>query len=276
LPWTESVLTGAILSPTDPVLVSAIVGREDIPQDLRHLLNIESGLNDGLALPVVIVTLRMIAGQKLSIGGLLLELALGVAVGIAVPSLVIALERLPFFAVTDSFKPLMAAGIGILVYSMCSVVDANAFLGAFFAGITVASLGGDLSSASHELGESVSEIVKLAALLVFGALLSLRFLGDISLGGFGFAVAALLLVRPLALLIALIGNSLPRHQFWAAAWFGPKGFASVTYALLALRSGIERSDAVFHLAALVTAASIIAHSSTDVPVARWIVRHEAK
>jgi sodium/hydrogen antiporter len=75
--------------------------------------------------------------------------------------------------------------------------------------------------------------------------------------------------RPLALGIALLGSSLDRKERLAAAWFGPKGFASVVYALLILEAGLTSSDELFHLAALVIVASILAHSSTDVLVARW-------
>jgi len=87
--------------------------------------------------------------------------------------------------------------------------------------------------------------------------------------GYAFAFLALFAARPIALGIALLGSRLDRKERLAAAWFGPKGFASVVYALLILEAGIALSDELFHLAALVIVASILAHSSTDVLVARW-------
>jgi sodium/hydrogen antiporter len=91
-----------------------------------------------------------------------------------------------------------------------------------------------------------------------------------------FALLALLVVRPIALGIALFGSGLDWREQAAAAWFGPKGFASVVYGILILKAGIVRGDELFHLLAVVIAGSIIAHSSTDVMVARWFQKAEAE
>jgi NhaP-type Na+/H+ or K+/H+ antiporter len=156
-----------------------------------------------------------------------------------------------------------------LVLWLSSLTHANAFLAAFSAGITVATMSPAIREAFHQFGELVAELLKLAALLVFGALISPRFLGEIPLTGYLFAAVALFVARPVSLAIALVGSSLRVRERIAAAWFGPKGFASVVYGLLILRSGVAARSVLFHLVALVVVASIIAHSSTDVVVARW-------
>jgi NhaP-type Na+/H+ or K+/H+ antiporter len=79
----------------------------------------------------------------------------------------------------------------------------------------------------------------------------------------------LIVVRPVALLLALWGSELDWSERLTAAWFGPKGFASVVYGLIILSAGVRNADEIFHLIALVIAASIVAHSSTDVLIARW-------
>ena len=114
-----------------------------------------------------------------------------------------------------------------------------------------------------------TELLKLAAILVFGALITPAFLfREIPLTGWVLAVLTLVLARPLALFVSFRGTSLPRDQQLAAMWFGPKGFASVVYGLLVLESGIDDAQRIFHLVGLVIVISIIAHSSTDVLVAR--------
>jgi NhaP-type Na+/H+ or K+/H+ antiporter len=118
--------------------------------------------------------------------------------------------------------------------------------------------------------------LKLAALLVLGALMSPSFLAEIPWSGYVFAVLVLFLARPLALALALLGSELDWREWVAAAWFGPKGFASVVYGLLILHSAVEGGDLMFHLIALVTVLSIVAHSSTDVLVARWLRRAPGK
>jgi len=269
LDWPEALLIGAILAPTDPVFAAALVGNDKVPARLRHLLNVESGVNDGLALPFVVVLLAVTAGSgDLHLTTLAWELALGIAIGVVVPWAAIRLERTRFFAVSPEYLPLNAVAIGLLVLALGKASHGNLFLAAFAAGITVATVGSAQREAFEHFGELVAEILKLAALLVFGALLAPSFFGEIPLAGWVFAVLALIVARPVALWISFLRSRLgPREQF-AAMWFGPKGFASVVYGLLVLASGIAAADEVFHLVALTIVLSIIAHSSTDVLVAR--------
>jgi NhaP-type Na+/H+ or K+/H+ antiporter len=271
LPWLEAFLLGAVLAPTDPVFASAIVGRKEVPMRLRHVLNVESGVNDGLALPVVLVLLAAAGGTEADGWELTQEIVLGVVVGVLVPLVVLSLEKLPFLASRAGLQPLLTVSIGLLVLAICGATHANLFLGAFAAGITVASYGPAFRHEFEQFGELVAELLKLAAILVFGALITPDFLfREIPLAGWAFAVLALVASRPLALLVSFAGSRFPARQQMAAMWFGPKGFASVVYGLLVLESGIDRSGEIFHLAALVIFLSILAHSSTDVFVAKTL------
>lgn len=268
LPWAESFLVGAVLSPTDPVFASAIVGREEVPGRLRHLLNVESGVNDGLALPFVVILLALVGQEKAEFGKILGELALGIAIGVVVPWIALRLERSRLFSLSARYEPLYAFAVGILVYALALTVHANLFLAAFAAGITTVTVSPRFKDAFHEFGELLTELFKLAAILIFGALISPAFLGEIGVGGYIFALLALFVVRPLAILISFIGSRIAWKEWVAVAWFGPKGFASVVYGLLVLESGVALADQMFHIIALAVAVSILLHSSTDVVVAR--------
>lgn len=269
LPWLESFLIAAVLAPTDPVFAAAIVGRKEVPQRLRHILNVESGVNDGLALPIVLVLLAAAGGTDTSGWVLLEEILVGIAVGVVVPWVTLRLERLPQFQATKNLEPLLIVSIGLLVLAISLATHANLFLAAFAAGVTVATTGPDFRHEFEQFGELVSELLKLAAILVFGALITPDFLfEEISIAGWVFALLALVVARPLALLVSLWHSPLGLRERAAAMWFGPKGFASVVYGLIVLESGIELADELFHLVALVIVLSILAHSSTDVVVAK--------
>ncbi len=276
LPWLPSFIVGAVLCPTDPVFAAAIVGRKEIPARLRHLLNVESGLNDGLALPIVLVLLAVSTGNSVGWTMLGFEIGAGVVLGVALPWAGALIERTRFFAVAETYQPLYAFSLGLMIYAIAGLTHANVYLAAFAAGITVVTVSTQLRDEFHRFGETVAELFKLAALLVFGALISPRFFGEISWPGYAFAVLALVVARPLALGLALWGSDLPRRECIAASWFGPKGFASVVYGLLLLNSGAAYANEMFHYIALVISISIIAHSSTDVLVARWFTAEPDK
>ncbi|GAA3231155.1 cation:proton antiporter [Actinocorallia longicatena] len=270
LGWVESLLIGAILAPTDPVFAAALVGNDRVPPRLRQLLNVESGVNDGLALPFVVLFLAVAAGSDdLHLGELGTELLVGIVIGVAVPWAALMLERTRLFSASTQYEPLNAVAIGLLVLALGKATHGNLFLAAFAAGITVATFGERQRESFEHFGELVAEILKLAALLVFGALITPAMLGGIGWTGWAFAILALLVARPVAVWISFLRSGLSGREQAAVMWFGPKGFASVVYGLLVLESGILHAQDIFALVAVTIVLSILAHSSTDIVVARW-------
>lgn len=274
LPWTECFLLGAVLSPTDPVLASAIVGRAEVPRRVRGLLNVESGMNDGLALPLVVVLLAVDRLQPVQGWQVLFEIAVGVLLGIAIPWLAVRLEALPWFAASAPYQPLNTFAVGLIVLSLAQLIGVNLFLAGFASGITLGAIGPDFRDAFAPLGELIAELFKLAALLVVGALLPLSFFVHTPLRQWIFVLLVLLVVRTVAIEFSLLGSALDWRERVTVAWFGPKGFASILFGMLILREGTQHAILLFHLVALVVAASVIAHSSTDVLFARWFGRRE--
>lgn len=268
LDWPTAFLVGAILSPTDPVFAAAIVGRDDVPLRLRRLLNVESGLNDGLALPFVLIFLATAANQDAHLGEVAVELVAGLALGIAIPAVVVLAWRLRILTAEPRLQALGPLAIAVMLYAACHLTHANPYLAAFAAGSTIATLDHVTAERFEHFGDLLSEVTKFAALLVFGALITPERLGDLTAGDWLVAVIAILLVRPAAMLLSLLRTTLPTRQRWVAAWFGPKGFASVVYGLLVLQAGLPTGDHVFDLVAITIALSIVLHSSTDVPIAK--------
>ncbi|GAA2973312.1 cation:proton antiporter [Streptomyces enissocaesilis] len=272
LDWTTSFLVGAVLAPTDPVFASAIVGRKEVPSKLRQLLNIESGINDGLALPVVLILIAA-AGPaadtaEASLGAIGLELVLGLVFGVVLPLAANSVVRFRLLGAEPKLQPLLPLAIGIMLYALCHLTHANPYLAAFSAGAVLTAVAPEGKTAFEPLGEALSELAKFAALLVFGALLTPQLFGDLPIGGYIAVILAIVLIRPGSLLLSLIGTRFDRRERLVAAWFGPKGFASVVYGLLVLQAGIPQSEEAFTLIAVCIAFSIVAHSSTDVPIAR--------
>ncbi|MEV4477382.1 cation:proton antiporter [Nonomuraea sp. NPDC049504] len=268
LDWPHAFLLGAVLAPTDPVFAAAVIGRPEVPHRVRHLLNVESGLNDGLALPVVLVLVGLAGHRDAHVLTLLTEVGAGVVVGLVVASAAVLVLRFSGLRVTSKYQPFSALAVALLVLTICSATHANLFLGAFTAGVTVATAGPELKESFQQLGEQIAELLKLLSVFVFAALLTVDSLTAPGWRGWLFALLVLALARPMALLLVLTRSPLDRYERFSVAWFGPKGFASVVYAVIVLGSGIPLAGEVFALTALAVTLSILAHSSTDVLVAR--------
>ncbi|MFC4116970.1 cation:proton antiporter [Nonomuraea zeae] len=158
--------------------------------------------------------------------------------------------------------------LGVETLAEALARQANPFPDAFAAGITVATFDERQRTSFEHFGELIAELFKLAALLVFGALITPALLGSVGWTGWLFAILALVLARPAAIWLSFLGSGLSVREQAAVAWFGPKGFASVVYALIVLSSGIAAAQQVFQLVAVTIVASILLHSSTDIVVAR--------
>jgi NhaP-type Na+/H+ or K+/H+ antiporter len=237
---------------------------------LRRLLNVESGLNDGLALPFVLIFLATAQHESSQWTKILEELMLGLVLGFAVAAVVALAWRSRILTAEPRLQPLGPMAIAIVVYAGCHLTHANPYLAAFAAGSTLATLDPVVAERFEPFGDLLAELTKFAALLVFGALITPERLSHLGWQGWLLAVVAIVVVRPVSLLVSLLRTRMPRRERLTAAWFGPKGFASVVYGLLALQSGIPDNQLVFDLVAVTIALSIVLHSSTDVPVAKLL------
>src|SRR3954470_10485541 len=279
LSWTQAFLVGALLSPTDPVLSSSVVTNPRVPRLIRHSLNLESGLNDGLALPPV---LALVAALKVGDDDfvwwhfVLQDVALGFAFGVAIG--LAASRLLPRGGpLTESIpahqRALYALGVAFLTYGVTTLPPhGNGFIAVYVCAITLGIRRPDIRGYVEARADDIVEIVKLGIFVVFGSLLTLD---GLFLGGWAavaIAVVTLLVARPVALAIALTGTGVSRAALAFMAWFGPKGVATMTFSLLVLGSGVAAGERIFDLAALVVLCSIVAHGLSDTPGSEWMAR----
>ena len=268
LDWTQSFLVGALLSPTDPVLSSSVVTNPRVPRMVRHSLNLESGLNDGLALPAVLAFAYALDPSKSDFVWwkfVLQDVSLGFAVGLAV-GFVTSFPR-------PDEKSLYAIGVAFATYALAHAINGNGLIAVFVCAITLGIRRNDIRGAFVREAYDIIEIVKLAIFVVFGSLLTFDGLFGDGAAAVAIVVFTLVLARPLAVLVSLIGTrtDLPTRVFMG--WFGPKGVATMTFSLLVLGEGIAAGDRIFNIAALAVFVSILAHGLSDTPGAEAIARH---
>jgi NhaP-type Na+/H+ or K+/H+ antiporter len=282
LGWTECLLLGALLAPTDPVLSSSVVTNPRVPRLVRHSLNLESGLNDGLALPAVLAfsaALRIGEDDFTWWSFVLQDVTLGFAFGVAIgflASVVLPRARGLRESIPDHQKSLYVLGTAFATYGVAVLPpEGNGLIAVFVCAITLGNRRPDLRATFEHRADDIVEIVKLGVFVVFGALLTLDGLFGDGWAAVAVVAATLLIARPVAVWIALIGTRTPADWTWFMAWFGPKGVATMTFSLLVLADQIPSNERIFNLAALCVFVSIIAHGVTDTPGAEWLARRTA-
>jgi NhaP-type Na+/H+ or K+/H+ antiporter len=213
---------------------------------LRRALNVESGLNDGIATPIVVFTLAVIASDlgleghgHEGAGGALLELALGVFVGLAVglvSAILIAFGSRRKWIVAGG-RRLATLAAALTSFALAVALDGNGFIAAFVAGIAFgAGLPADVVDVEEvgELPELMGELLALAVWFFFGAALLPLALDHLSVSTLAYALLSLTLIRMIPVALSLVGTGLDRPTVLFVGWFGPRGLASVVFALLAV------------------------------------------
>ncbi|HKB51597.1 MAG TPA: cation:proton antiporter [Solirubrobacterales bacterium] len=276
LSWAEAFLLAAVLSPTDPVVTSAVVTSRLVPSAVRHTLNLESGLNDGLALPFVLFFL-VLATPGGSPGGeaakLLGEALAGGAIGAGLGALGGRLHHhLPGGGMTARYEGIYAVGFALVAFGLSEVTIGNGLIAAFVCGIAMAASEREVPQGFVEFAENASTIFQVLTFFVFGALIVATGFDHSIPPLVVFVAFALLAARPLAVQLSFLRTGLPRSQKAFMAWFGPKGVASMLFALFVLKSGVEQGELIFDVAAIAILSSIVAHGLTDTLGARWMAR----
>jgi NhaP-type Na+/H+ or K+/H+ antiporter len=272
LGWTECFLLGSLLAPTDPVLSSSVVTNARVPRLVRHSLNLESGMNDGLALPAVLAFTAALVGSGDFVWWrfVLQDVGLGFAYGVV-------MGLLASLAVPARNHSLYGLGVAFATYGVTLLPpEGNGLIAVFTCAIVLGIRRPRIRDAFEQDAHDVVEIVKLGIFVVFGALLTFDGLFGDGWAAVAIVALTLLVARPVAIWVALAGTGLSATLKGFMAWFGPKGVATMTFSLLVLSSGFEGDERIFDLAALCVFVSILAHGLTDTPGAEWISKREGR
>ena len=276
--WLEAALLAAILAPTDAALGQAVVSNPLVPVRVRQTLNVESGLNDGIALPVVLVLAALAGatdGEAQDAGEWLrfavLAVTLGPAVGVAVGW---AGGRWLEWGVAAGwintpFERLSSLGLALLAFAGAELVGGNGFIAAFVAGLTLGNVARNVCETLYQFGETEGQLLTLLVFVAFGAVMVPDAIAHITPLHVGYVLLSLTVIRMLPVAISLMGTGLRLPSVAFVGWFGPRGLASILFALVVVEEG--RLGAGEELQAIVTLtvfASAMLHGMTAYPLAR--------
>jgi len=235
----EAALIGAVLAPTDAALGQAIVTNPRIPVKIRQALNVESGLNDGGAIPFFYFFLAFAVAeasgapeQSLAMSALVL-IGIGVVVGLVVGFLgtwlVDAAEKRGWM--TGTFKWIAFLALALIAWVTAETLGGSGFIAAFVGGLAVAASGRDIGEAALEFAETEGQVLNLAVFFILG-LFAATLMAGFSLAVLLYAVLSLTLIRMLPVAVSLIGTGLSRTTVLVMGWFGPRGLASIVLLLI--------------------------------------------
>ena len=272
------VLMALILSPTDAALGQAVVKSEYIPLRIRQSISVESGLNDGIALPPILVCLVLLGAEAGSyeggwLGFVIRQVTLGPLVGLAVGWvggwLIQSMADKGWME--ETFQRLSALPLAILAYAFAESVSGNGFIAAFVAGLglTIGAPSADIRHRIQEFAETEGTQFILVVFLLFGLVMVPVAAQHWGLPEVIYSLASLTVIRMIPVAISLTGAKLDWQTIAFIGWFGPRGIASVLYLLIAVAgigfAGYEQTMSVVVLTVII---SVFAHGVTAIPLSR--------
>ncbi len=272
------IMMALILSPTDAALGQAVVKSEDVPLRIRQSISVESGLNDGIALPPILICMALLGAEAGDhegawLGFVLKQIILGPIVGLAVGwvggTLIQRMSDRDWME--ETFQRLSALPMAILAFALAESVGGNGFIAAFVAGLGL-TMGITSTQVRHqiqEFGETEGTQLILVVFLIFGLALVPAAAPYWGVRELVYALASLTVLRMVPVAISMIGGNLDWKTIAFVGWFGPRGIASVLYLLMAVAAlGIEGNETIMAVIVLTIAISVYAHGISAAPLSR--------
>ncbi len=281
LEFWEAAALAILLAPTDAALGQAVVSSKLVPVRIRQALNVESGLNDGIVLPVLLLVLSfagMAEGGGVGYWGrfVALQLILGPLVGVAVGYLggrVVAWCGENGW-MTHTFQDLSALGLSLLAFAGAELIGGNGFIAAFAAGITIGNCCRSVCTCLYEFAEAEGQLLTLLIFMVVGLVMVPLVLEHMSWQLLVYGVLSLTIIRMLPVALSVIGLGLQPATTVFLGWFGPRGIASILFVLLVIEEfDLAGEETIFAAAVTTVLLSVLAHGLTAFPASKWYSEH---
>jgi len=270
----EAAIVGAILAPTDAALGLAVVSNPRVPELIRQALNVESGLNDGIVVPILLVFVGLAeqsSGEQMFVvvflKAVLLAAAIGVVVGWG------GARAIRFMAkrgwVGPHWQQICVLALAGLTYGLATPLGGSGFVAAWAGGCAMGfGLGSELPDI-RELPEDLASLFTTASFLVFGAFYAGPALGNMTWMVALYAVISLTLVRMGPVRVATSGAGLARPTILYLGWFGPRGLASIIFADLILGHALPHAGVITTVVNVTVLVSVLAHGATSRMASEW-------
>jgi NhaP-type Na+/H+ or K+/H+ antiporter len=271
LGFFEVALIGTMLAPTDAALGKAVVTNPAVPAKVRESLNVESGLNDGICVPVILFFLALAAGSveganatEVIIKLLVEVIGIGVAVGLTIAVLGgLALRTCAsrgWVAGTWLQVPIIA--LALLCFGLAQWLGGSGFIAAFVGGLTFGGLTRQHKQEFLSSAEGTADTLALVTWFAFGTVLITLLFDELSWQVVVYAVLSLTVIRMLPVFLCLTGKGLKQDTLSFIGWFGPRGLASIVFLVMVVGADVPGKDTIVTTVAWTIVLSIVAHGLT--------------
>lgn len=277
VPLVELAILATLLAPTDAALGKAVVSNPKVQAPVREGLNVESGLNDGICVPVLLMFLALLVEEqtqsplKLALELVIEELGIGALVGIAMTLIAWLLQR--YSAKhrwqTPMWSQLTLTGLALLCFATAQTLGGSGFIASFVGGLLASYLFTEQKHRLLEAGEEIASLLSVITWIVFGALVIPWAWGIVTLNMWIYAVLSLTVIRILPVLISLAGTRFDGETRLFIGWFGPRGLASIVFAVMILDFPLNASRTLVATAACTVLLSVLLHGLSANP---WVAR----
>jgi NhaP-type Na+/H+ or K+/H+ antiporter len=279
LSLSEALILAVILAPTDAGLGSAVVTDRRVPGRVRQSLNVESGLNDGICVPLLLIALATVSGLEshpLRVLGEEIGYGLlgGVAAGALSGSVLVLAGRKRL--IDQSWRQIIPVAGAAAAFGIAAALGGSGFIAAFVAGGLFGVIGGEETTPVMEFTEETGAVLASITFLIFGAVLLGPTLEHLNWQSLLYAVLSLTVIRMLPVALSMWGTHARAPTVVFMSWFGPRGLASIVFAVMVEDAHVPHAGTIVMASYLTVGLSIIAHGLSASPlVARYASWHRA-
>jgi NhaP-type Na+/H+ or K+/H+ antiporter len=281
----EMALLAAMLAPTDAALGKPVVTNRAVPAVMREALNLESGLNDGICVPIVVLLIGLAIGTQIEGGTMahvarvvLEEIGIGAAIGLA---LTWCTTRILRFAakrdwISENWKEIPIIALAAACFAAAQAAGGSGFIACYVGGLLLSGLRERHKEELLRGAESTGEALALLTWVVFGGIIVARMIDRVTWPALLYAVLSLTVIRMLPVFLCLIGTKTSTADKLFIGWFGPRGLATIVFAVLVLDEKLPGNDTIMLAAGWTVLLSVMAHGVTANPLVTRMARHSGE
>lgn len=280
LSFIEAALLGIILAPTDAALGLAVIKNTRVPEEIRRALNAESGLNDGICVPFLVIFLALASGHAhegninlFTLTTFIQEIGIGAIIGIISTLLgwLLCRHAIKHQWISERWLIVPTISIALIAFSLAQALGGSGFIAAFCGGLLFGERIQGAYSEEMEESQINGEILSLLTWLMFGAL-AMGIITQLSWREVIYALLSLTVIRMLPVIISLTGTSLTLNKKLFIGWFGPRGLASIVFAIMVFEQQLPNGHIILNTATVTILLSVLLHGISAFPLSRLLVK----